>query len=614
MAQVKGWIGAHWRWLAGGVVAFFAIALLILAAFPWGTLKSTVEARLSRALGRPVTIGSMSREDHFSLHPVIEIRDLTVPQPAWLKGDPLLTVRRARIGFDAVAMLIGTTRLDSLDVEGAHAALLRDANGRTNWGAGKSGGSGGSMPFPRQLSIADSRIRYVDAKRDRRFDISISGDAATGLRLAGNGRLLDAPVTLRGFAGGSGRDRWPFDVRIAGNAIAVHATGSTARPLGFESMVADIEARAPDFAYLDALVEGGLPRTQPVRFTAHVSRAGDLWKIERMAGTIGRSDVAGHATIRQRGDRKRVDGELTAHRFDFHDLSSDAELARDAARNAKFGKHVVPGTHIDLSKMGPTDGVLKLHADELLWPGSKPFRSLDATLDREGDTLRIDPLRFGLPHGSLSGTGTVTQEKAGPRLHLVLTLKGSRITDLFPDAAMDAPLHGRLDLTGTGTSVRAAIGTSSGHVALVADEGTLPDKAAVLLGQDIGRGLFASKKKQAALNCIVARFDFHDGTAKASRVWIDTSRALSRVYGTIRFPDETLELALRGIPKQHVVLRFEDPVPVHGTIKAPDIGKPADANSLGDIIGQIGEAIFGHDNVTTPGLNCHGVAADAMKF
>nr|WP_281421871.1 AsmA family protein [Stakelama flava] len=607
--------------MLAGLVALILLALATLAAFPWGSLDRTIESRLSKALGRPVTIGSIEREDRFSLHPVLDIRDITIPQPDWAEADtPMLRVHRMRFGFDALALLFGTTRIETLDIGGADALLIRTADNRINWSgaSGKSEEEGSSTNALHALSLQNVTIAYRDALQNRRFDVTLNGGSQSGLDVKGSGSVHGAPVSVRAhggaFAAEDGSGRWPFELNIEGQAVGLVMHGTMAKPLATDSIDATASAHGAGLAYVDALIEAGLPDTQPVRMTATLARRGPEWKIEKLNGTVGRSDFSGDATIRKGGGQSRIDGTLHADRFDFADLSTDAQRAKADAKQARQGKLVVPDTAIDLDNLGDVAGVLRLHADRLLAPGSDPFTSLDATLTLEKKTLTVSPLRFGMPHGTLSGKAVIAQKSAGPQLHLQLELNGGQLSDLFPASGVDAPARGRIDLTGTGKTIRAAIGAASGRLALTARNGVLPDKTALLLGQDVGGGLFAGKKKQAVLRCLIAPFTLKNGTASAGNVRIDTSRAVTRAAGTIRFPSESLNLALHGVAKQHSTLRIGGAVPVRGTIKSPKISPPEKGDSVGDVIGQVGKALFGGDEPVATDIDCDHAITAAMNF
>ena len=90
-----------------GVMAGAGLIVLLFAAFPWGLLAAHGEAPLSRVLGRNVRIGSARRADWFSLRPTVELRDVTVSQPAGFGAGPMVLIARADARFEALPLLLG---------------------------------------------------------------------------------------------------------------------------------------------------------------------------------------------------------------------------------------------------------------------------------------------------------------------------------------------------------------------------------------------------------------------------------------------------------------------------------------------------------------------------
>lgn len=120
-------------WVAGAVGGFLAVALVMLAAFPWGVLRETVEQEASKQVGRPVTIGRIERLDSFSFAPTIAIHDVVVPQAAWAGPGTLAHITKARVRFSAWAVLVGRFEPLSVEIDGLRLALARDAQHRVNW-------------------------------------------------------------------------------------------------------------------------------------------------------------------------------------------------------------------------------------------------------------------------------------------------------------------------------------------------------------------------------------------------------------------------------------------------------------------------------------------------
>ncbi|MDE1916837.1 MAG: AsmA family protein [Sphingomonadales bacterium] len=615
-ADKKGWARGATR-LMSGAILLLILALLGLAAFPWGLLKSRIEAHMTGAIGRPVMIGSMERLDSFSFHPLIRLTRLRIPQPAWVRpglGD-LARVERIDMRLSAWSLLTGKVSVEQVDATGASLQLYRNRDGRRNWTNGRGHSSGG--PTLGQLRVANSHLRYVDEKRDRSFDLAVAADD-TGLRLDGQGLIMGHGVTVQACGGAvnARRGPWPFSLTLDGKAVGLAMTGTMAAPLDLDHLRAAVKGHAQDLRLLDALIEAGLPGTQAVSLTAQVSRAGPDWTIETLAGTIGRSDIEGHAVIIKRHGRTRITGALSADHFDFGDLSSNEGKARAAAMRARTGPRLLPASAIDLTHVRHTDGSLDLRVAHLLWPGPSPFRSLHAHLSLERSQLRLDPLTVGMHHGVFAGTMVIDQHTPGqkdPKLTLSMTMQGARLLDVFPRAHIDGGLRGRMMVSGYGHRLRDAFGRGNGVIALVGHDGLIPARTASLLGQDAGRGITTGKQELASLRCVVMRLDLHSGVARAAPIVIDTSRALTTVSGSIRLSDERLFLTLKGAPKQASVLRLPGQIEVNGTIKAPDIRVPAHDRSLGGAIAMVVKGITGHQAPLAHDADCDRLARRAMR-
>lgn len=606
------------RWVVGAMLLLL-VGLITLAAFPWSLLRGRIEASMTRTIGRPVTIGSMERLDRFSFHPLIRLSRLRIPQPIWVKshlGD-LAQVERVDLRLSAWSLLTGHVHVEEADATGANLQLYRDRDGRKNWSEGKGGHSDADVL--EMLRVANSRLHYLDDKRDRSLDVAVVSDS-TGLRLDGQGLIMGHAVTIKGQGGTVTRDAdhapWPFVLDIKGDAVGFAMRGTMPAPLDLDHLQGEAEGHAQDLRLLDAIIEAGLPGTQPVRLTAQVKRAWPDWTIDHLAGTIGRSDIEGHAVIVKRHGRTRITGALSARQFDFGDLSSDEGKARVAAMRAKTGPRLLPASAIDLGHVRNTDGTLDLRVDHLLWPGPSPFRSLQAHLSLERSHLVLDPLKVGMTHGVFAGKMVVDQRQAGqkdPKLTLRMTMEGARLLDFFPRAQINGSLQGRMAVSGYGHTVRDAIGRGDGVIALVGRDGIIPARTASLLGQDAGRGITTGKEELASLRCMVMRLDLHDGVAQAAPIVIDTSRAQTTIAGRIRLSEETLQLSLKGAPKEASLLRVPGQITIGGTIKSPDIRVPERHQSLGGAIDMVIKGLTGHQEPLAQDADCNRLARQALR-
>lgn len=596
-----------------GTAALSAIAAIGVAAFPWGLLRGEAERRLSNHYGRAVQIASLERVDSFSWTPRLRIAGLTIPQAAWAGTGPMVAIRNAEFDLSLPALLTGSTRLRDVRVDGLRLDFVRAADGRESWKGTKAKASagGGGGPLIDGLSITDGRLIYRDAKRDRTLNAALTVGAG-GLKLDGSGTVLGAPVRMT--ASGptvTGTSPWPFQADIAGAALTMRAKGRMDRPLDIRHMALTVSARAANLSYVDAIIEAGLPRTQPVRLSAQARRDGTDWTVTELNGSIGRSHIAGGATIRKRDGRSIIEGDVYSRQFDFDDLSDARGRAIAAAKRAKAGPRVFPDTAIDLHNVARTDGRLTLKADKLLWPGPSPFRSLSGTLDLQRSLVRIDDLRLGLRHGTMAGSFRVDQRSGRPVMTMALHLDNGRLIDFAPNTQVDGRLDGRLRLTGTGRTIRAAVARSDGRIGIVARNGTLPARTAALLGQDLLKGLTLDKAKQASLRCAIVRLDVRGGMGTANPILIDTTRARTDISGTVNLNGERLMLSMRGTGKQDSALKLHGPITIGGTLKQPEIALP-EGGPVGNILKSIGRAMDGKKEPVAGDADCVTLAKRAI--
>src|SRR6201999_1603265 len=106
------------------------------------------------------------------------------------------------------------------------------------------------------------------------------------LRLAGRGRIHGNPVTIQArgapLGGDAGEKPWPFSAVIEGAAVGMRAAGTMERPLDARHLDARVKAHGDNLELVDAIIEAGLPGTQPVAVDAIVRREGRDWTIKKL--------------------------------------------------------------------------------------------------------------------------------------------------------------------------------------------------------------------------------------------------------------------------------------------------------------------------------------------
>jgi hypothetical protein len=582
---------------AGWATAILALLLVVLAAFPWGLVARHAAGPLSKALGRPVTIGGARRTDWFSFVPAIELRDLRVAQPDWAGTGDMATVRTLRLRLPVLPLLLGHVRPRAIQAEGLALHLVRDANGQDNWSSDGEG-KGGDGPRLADLTIADGHVRLDDAGRHVALDATLASDRRQGLRVTGAGTLRGAPLRVAlaspPLATADPDRPYPATLSVSSPLVSIAARVSMAHPLDTKHFTARIETSGRDFAYLDDIIQAGLFRTQPFRLHGEVRHDGQDWHLPALAGRIGRSNLSATLDFTRPNGRTHLDGRLDARTLDFDDLASDEQRAAADAQAARIGPRVVPDTRIVLDRV-KLDGTIRVRVARLLSSGSSPFRSLAGTATLDDHRLTLAPLTVGLPQGRLTGRVSVDGRGRVPRLAADLRVEDAAVAGFFPDQqVVEGPLRARLRMAGSGATVRDALARGDGTIAAVVTGGSMRRDYATFLGGDLLKSIGAAaggKQPRVALDCLVARFAVARGRMTPHPLLLSTPVARGDGAGAIVLGPETIDLRVMGRPTHPGPILSTAPVRLFGTLSHPriDIRPPrAKDEKRDDLLSRIG--------------------------
>tara|TARA_R110000824_G_scaffold163733_8_gene339537 strand:- start:9820 stop:11763 length:1944 start_codon:yes stop_codon:yes gene_type:complete len=625
------------------ILIILLLAILLLGAVPASILRSVISEKLQGASGREVEIGSVSRDSFFSYSPIITVHDVRVAQPAWAGKGDFLALKSISARVSVFDVLTGSARPDRVRIDGLDISLIRDKNGRSNWNdddSGRDDEKKGRGPGLTDLEVTNSHFSFADHKRELAVDGAISVNAKDGLRAEGSGTFLKSKATML-FAGGAiaGIDPeadYPFTVSLRSPALKLTAKGEMQGVLNTDRFTASLSASAPTLKNLDQIIEAGLFGTQPIDLRANVRHEDKDWYVEKLSGSIGRSNLSGKATILKRDGRTKIDADINAATLDFDDLADDAGLARAAALTRRIGPRILPSTRINLAKMGPTDGQMNFTVDRLLSRRDTIFRRLKGSLSLDHKVIKITNLVVGLKSGQLTGSLQVDHRSGAPKLSTDLTLTGASISDLIGNGdIVTATMRGRIKLYGTGDTFREALEKANGKAAMVASGGSVRATVAHVLGQNLGGAveeIIGDPKARVPLRCLVANFKARNGILTPAPLAIDTRVSIGRGEGRIALKGETISLILRGGAKGKSAFRIVDPIKISGTLTAPEVsvaglGKAEDAEkpSLGDVLKvatkSIGSALGIGDSdeqdkafIQKPkSLNCDAIVAAAMR-
>jgi len=608
---VADFLQRHRRALIAIVCAFAAIVfvLLLVLTFGWAHLRGPLERRLSRELGRPVTIGALRRVDHTFFSPEIQIGNMHVAQPDWVGGGDMIIVRRATVQLPLLPLLFGQAHPHSILIDGLTVALVRRDAAHANWkGIPRTGFAGTGL---RHVIVRNGVLTLDDRKRDHHLTAAIAADDK-GLVIAGKGMLQRHPSVLRLTGPALVGQKWPFrfDYRSAiANATLI---GIADRPLDIGHFDAKAEGWGDNLQHLDQLIEAGLPGTQPVRVAATLRHDRPDWTIKGLRVRVGRSNFEGDLTVHKEGDRTKLNGALASTALDFDDLASNEGLARAAAKRATLGPRLIPDTKIHLEHMQKTDGSIRFDIQRLLFRQPSAFQGIMMTLKLDHGVLSADPFFVRMAVGQVRGSARVTHRSGTPLLSLDLKLTNARIEEPL-GAVASGPLAAQLRLEGSGLTIREALAHANGTIGVVGGTGVINRRAALSLASDAGRALFEGKEQTTSLRCAIGHFAVKNGLATADTLILDTAVSRSDGSGTIDLGTEQLALSLPGRPKLEHAVKLDVPVRLVGTLSQPDIEAKTVPHTIGTFFKLIGKAIAGDHSAPAPDADCTGLAAQALR-
>lgn len=638
-------------WTAGGLALIAALVALLAAIWDWNWFRGPLERAASARLNREVRIAGDLDVDPWSWRPSATVDGISIANPSWAGEGNLGVIDRLRIRVRLVPLFWGKLDLRLLEVSRPNFSLLADAQGRRNWDF-----SNGRVEEPidlppiQQFVVRDGRLRYVDARRDLRFDGTINareslGGENRGFELLGRGTINGAPFRAE-LNGGPlvnvDRDRpYPFNAEIHAGRTVVTANGAVPKPFDLGRFHMSATARGPDLAELFPLTGVALPNTPPYRLRGRLSRDDLVWRVDDLGGRVGDSDLSGDLSVDTGRERPFLKADLRSQSLDFDDLGALFGAAPKAgpgetvspeqaaiARTMVAQQRLLPDTPLDVSRIRAMDADVSYRALSIRdTPVNLNSGSVRVRL--EDGLLRAQPLQLELPRGQVAGSVSLDARRATPVTSLDLRLTNARIEQVIPatfdgGAPLTGVLVGRARLTGAGNSVHKAFASADGEVTIVAPGGEIRKALAELMGVNVVKGLgllLSDDKSTTPIRCGVAHFRARNGVMRAENIVLDTGPVLVTGEGVVNLATERMELRVRGKDKKFRLGRVLLPVTVTGPIMGPKLGvEPGAALAQGGLAAALGSLLTPLAAVlpfVDPGLaddaNCGALLAEARQ-
>ena len=585
--------------IAGVLLLLLVVAAVVLqGAF----LRAPLERFLTEKTGHPVTIGTLEAGIQHGF--TVRLRDATVHANGDGGTDPLqarLIVMRVR----PLALLRRDLVLRELAVEEARVHVARDAQGHWNLAplarngfdkdptstrkAWKTEPPADGAPRPpalpftiEQLSLKQVKVELRDAVRDVQGDIDVStiapADQPYRTRLEFSGRYEGDPFSGVGLTGEalSLQDTdvaVPLDLQLKAGATELSIQGEVGDVLVQPRIDARVKIAGPSLRTLYPTLPLALPSTPPYRLAGQLQARKGEYKLTQIDGRIGRSDIRGEASFDTRGKRPLLDAKLRSRRLALDDLG-----VLIGAGERPRGPRVLPDARFDIPRLNAMDANVDYAAQRMVMPDALALEDFAAKLQLRNGRLQLDPLKFGFSGGDIVSNIVLDGRQAPIRAEMAVDFRNIQFNQMFPTLDRGRLSAGRLGaqvrLKGTGQSVAAFLGSSSGTLAAAMSGGRVSHTVMAAASLDGGKllSLLAKGDEPIDVRCAAVSMSVDKGIARTQLLVFDTENVRVDGNGALDLAEERFDLELKAKPKRPSLLSLRAPILVTGTFRDAKIG------------------------------------------
>lgn len=587
--------------VAGGLVVLIGI---MIGTLPYW-LRPAVEARVSVALGRPVTI------DHLALG----IRPVRVTLGGVkIASNPALAGPAYFATLDALALTVDLAplwhgrmvTLPQVDVTRLTIEAIQTNDRQNNYSFGSSStGSGSQAKFPAigELRVTDSHAHLVMPEYSTDANLTIHTEDKPYGRVIAEvaGTYHNQPITgrLTGAAVLSLSDAitpYSVDLKLANGGTHVALVGTIQDPINLGGADLKLELAGQDMALLYPLIGVPLPPTTPYHLTSAVTYAAGGFQLSKLDWTVGNTDVSGALTIDPKPARPVISGELVSRHVDMDDLAGfigsqpgnsstkgESPAQTRALQHAIDSPKLIPTVQMDVTKLRSADFHVTYRADGIIGK-SVPFDTLATRLDIVDGDITVSDFRLGIGKGQIVGRATLTP--TGNTVHTVADIQLQKLDIQRMLAAThlikgEGVLGGRVKIDSTGKSLAEILGNGNGDVTLVAAGGNVSAIAVDLSGLKLGSAALSALgfPDREGIRCLIGDLSLTDGTLQTRTFMLDTTNDRTTIAGKVDLKTERVDATLRTQAKHFTVGTLSSPIIMDGTLKSP--GFHPEAGTLG---------------------------------
>ncbi|MCW5751729.1 MAG: AsmA family protein [Alphaproteobacteria bacterium] len=551
--------------------------------------------------------------------PALVVKDVTFQNAAWGSRPEMARLGELAASVQLMPLLFGGDVVITLiSVRDLELLLETDGKGRANWvigGAsgpapGEASGEGGRevrIPALERLELENVHLTYRDGASGNvtRFDLKrLRAELRQGARMAvtAEAAYREAPIRLEASLGPlpllmQADTPYPLEAEFTLAGLRGRIAGTVRDAHLSPRLDLRIEAESDDLATLEDLAGVALPGSRPFRLAA--SLTGDIRREVRLGGIdlrLGSSSLAGDIALRLDGKRPVVAARVSAPRIDLADLRPSGGAASPAGAGSRQARQLFPDHPLPLEGLSALDGEVMLTVAELRGE-ALALADLALTAKLADRRLDVSPLSFRMHEGRIEGRVALDGRPARPAM--AMELRGQQV-DLGQAArqalqkdVMEGRADFRVDLKGSGQTVRQILSTLGGDTEVVIGQGRIRNRWLEVVSSDLVRLVTPwSSKDDSRLNCFVSRFQVNGGVMTSRLLLGDTERASLLGEGTVDLGRERIDMRFTPRPKEVSLMSLATPILVSGWLGEPAYRPDAVAVARG-VAGAVGGIALG---------------------
>ena len=570
------------KWLSAILLLPPLLALLFIAIFGWNWARGPLQRAVSEKTGRELAIGGDLKVSLGWPAPRVHAQAVTFANPPWAKEKQMLAVDDVDFSIDLLELLARKLVFPEVRLTRPVVFLELAADGRKTWLLDLDQSDESARIPIGKLTLDQGRLGYDDAKLKTsiRANISTPGANASGVVFSAKGLFKGLALAAKGSGGSvlalhdeSAPYPLKFDATVGGTGIK--ADGTVTSLLKFSAVDMNLALRGDSLGLLYPLFGIAFPESGAYAATGRIVHDGKMWRYEKFAGHIGKSDIAGTLQFDHGGERPFMRGELVSKQLHFDDLGPLIGAGAAPQPAARAGR-MLPDVPFKTERWGSVDADVTLRAATILRAKKLPLENLVAHLKMQNSLLTLEPLDFGFAGGHLKSVIALDGRQKPIQAHARIAVRKLVLAKLFPTLNLTktsiGEVNGDFDLAGKGNSVGAMLATADGKVGLIVANG----EVSKLLMEQIGLHLVEilqltlAGDKNVKLNCAVARFDVKGGVMQSNALLLDTEVSTITGSGSVDLGREKLDLTLVPKTKRSSPIALRGPIYVRGSFAQPE--------------------------------------------